>query len=80
MDKTEAINVTFLVAVIVILVAAFIYVNVVPAEEEEEEEAAEEETTESLIDVPAYDEAADVTIAASEVAILNANAAAIGCC
>lgn len=28
MDKTDAINVTFLAAVIIVLVAAFVYVNV----------------------------------------------------
>lgn len=37
MDKTEAINATFLAAVIIILLAAFLYVNLIWEEEEEDE-------------------------------------------
>lgn len=56
MDKTEAINVAFLAGVIIVLVAAFVYVNAFYEEPEEEEEDAEEETGISAdIDVPAYD-------------------------
>lgn len=55
MDRTEAINVAFLAGVVIILVAAFVYVNVFYEEPEEEEESEE---TGSIIapDVPAFDE------------------------
>lgn len=56
MDKTEAINVAFLAGVIIVLVAAFVYVNAFYEEPEEEEEDAEEETGSLVdLDVPAYD-------------------------
>ena len=61
MDRTDAINIAFLGAVVVILVASFIYVNVFweePAEEEEESE----ETTESFFDIPADVDSADETV------------------
>lgn len=47
MEKTDAINVTFVVAVMVVLVASFIYVNFF---EEDEEEAEDEESTEAFVD------------------------------
>lgn len=55
MDKTEAINVAFLAGVIIVLVAAFVYVNAFYEEPEEEEDTEEE--TESLmdLDIPAFD-------------------------
>lgn len=54
MDRTEAINVAFLAGVVIILVAAFVYVNVFYEEPEEEEEAEE---TGCIIepDIPAID-------------------------
>ena len=56
MDKTEAINVAFLAGVIIVLVAAFVYVNVFYEEPEEEEEGDGEETETFIdLDVPAYD-------------------------
>lgn len=55
MDRTEAINVAFLAGVVIILVAAFVYVNVFYEEPEEEEES--EETGRIIApDVPAFDE------------------------
>lgn len=54
MDRTEAINVAFLAGVVIILVAAFVYVNVCYEEPEEEEES--EETGRIIVpDVPAFD-------------------------
>ena len=55
MDKTEAINVAFLAGVIIVLVAAFVYVNAFYEVPEEEEDTEEE--TESLmdLDIPAFD-------------------------
>ena len=67
MDRTDAINIAFLGAVVVILVASFIYVNVFweePAEEEEESG----ETTESCFDIPA-----DVDTAAEAVVSISAS-------
>ncbi len=61
MDKTDAINVAFLGAVVVILVASFIYVNVFWEEPEEEEEESEDET-ESYFDIPADVDSADEAI------------------
>ncbi len=61
MDRTDAINVAFLGAVVIILVASFIYVNVFweePAEEEEESG----ESTESFFDIPADVDSADETV------------------
>ena len=68
MDRTDAINIAFLGAVVVILVASFIYVNVFweePAEEEEEESG---ETTKSC-----FDTAADVDTAAEAVVSISAS-------
>ena len=54
MDRTEAINVAFLAGVVIILVVAFVYVNVFYEEPEEEEES--EETGRIIVpDVPAFD-------------------------
>ena len=39
MDKTEAVNVAFLAGVVIILLVAFVYVNVFWEADEEEEEA-----------------------------------------
>lgn len=61
MDKTDAINVAFLGAVVVILVASFIYVNVFWEEPEEEEEESEDET-ESFFDIPADVDSAEGTV------------------
>ena len=54
MDRTEAINVAFLAGVVIILVAAFVYVNVC-YEEPEEEEESEETGCVIVPDVPAFD-------------------------
>lgn len=67
MDRTEAINVAFLAGVVIILVAAFVYVNVFYEEPEEEEES--EETGRIIVpDVPAFD-AIDENAGASAVII-----------
>ncbi len=66
MDRTDAINVAFLGAVVIILVASFIYVNVFWEEPAEEEES--EEKTESCFDIPADVDSSDegvVSISAS---------------
>lgn len=81
MDKTDAINVTFIIAVIVILVASFIYINFFEEDDEEEEEEDSEvfvdigveEIDTSEADVPAYiaDSAAPAAaaVAAAPVAV-----------
>lgn len=67
MDRTEAINVAFLAGVVIILVAAFVYVNVCYEEPEEEEES--EETGRIIVpDVPAFD-AIDENAGASAVIV-----------
>ncbi len=55
MNKRETIDIVFLGAVAVILIAAFLYVNLVPGEEEEEEE--EEDGTEEEFEEEDSDEA-----------------------
>lgn len=67
MDRTDAINIAFLGAVVVILVASFIYVNVFWEEPPEEEEESGE-TTESCFDIPA-----DVDTAAEAVVSIPAS-------
>lgn len=82
MDKTDAINVTFIIAVIVILVASFIYINFFEEDDEEEDEEEDsevfvdigvEEIDTSEADVPAYiaDSAAPAAaaVAAAPVAV-----------
>ena len=46
MDKTEAVNVVFLAGVVIVLLAAFVYVNVFWEADEEEEEAEDAGTEE----------------------------------
>ena len=62
MDRTDAINIAFLGAVVVILVASFIYVNVFWEEPPEEEEEESGETTESCFDIPADIDSSDEAV------------------
>ncbi len=52
MDKTEAVNVAFLAGVVIVLLAAFVYVNVFWEADEEEEEEAEDAGAEEQAFVP----------------------------
>lgn len=79
MDKTEAINVAFLAGVIIVLVAAFVYVNAFYEEPEEEEEDAEEETGALVdVDVPAND--AEDAVASSNTTSPASALYRLSCC
>lgn len=82
MDKTDALNVTFIVAVVVILVAAFIYVNFF--EEDDEEDDGEDEAYVDIgvedidtadAEIPAYDDAAVAAVAGAGISDVAAVAA-----
>lgn len=82
MDKTDALNVTFIVAVVVILVAAFIYVNFFEEDDEEDEEEEEayvdisvEDIDTADAEIPAYDDAAVAAVAGAGISDVAAVAA-----
>lgn len=77
MDKTDTINVAFLAGVVIVLVAAFIYVNFFWEEDEEEEEDEGGEETESFVDVAEYDSATTGDVPQSYI---GASSYQVACC